>query len=433
MSENTNNRTVSQTEIKKVNSYAWVTYAILAVIYMFVAFHRNSPGVMRNSLEEAFNANAQQFAMIGSSFFYAYLIMQVPAGILNDKFGPKKIALIFTTITAIGSVLFGLAQSLTVAYIARFLVGFGVSVMFISLIKIQNTWFPSNKQALMVGITGIAANLGAMFAQTPLVWLSNTIGWRMTFIALGILTAVFVAMIAFFVKDKPEDIGLPSMADIEGREVNRQPVKVTTALKSVLSNKYTWISAVVFFGLYTGYIMLLGTFGTSFVVERYGVSVSQAANYMIVASIGALIAGIVIGSMSDKMKNRKSMLIIYTILTVLAWAIFVYVKLPNMLLIPLLFILGFVMSAFALCWTISNETNDPRFGGISSAVVNTIGYSGSAIAPVIMGNFIDQDPTFAGYQRGFLIVIILIAVGALVAFILPETHAKNISAELNTK
>ena len=418
---------ITNEQRSKMKRYAWQSYTILAIIYLFVAFHRNSPVVLKGPIQETFNANTQEFALVTSFFFYPYLLMQLPAGILTDKFGPKRIVLFFTSITAIGSLLFGFSSTITMTYLARAMVGLGVSTVFIGLIKIQSTWFPSSKQAFMIGVTGIAANLGALCAQTPLVWLSEALGWRMTFIALGVITAIFVLLVALLVKEKPSDVGLPSMAELEGRVVNRQPVKVSQGLKSVLSNRNTWLAAFVFLGLYTGYIVLFGAFGSAFIQEFYQVELSQASAYLMIATVGALVAGLVIGTVSDSLKKRKLPIIVFMLLTLVAWVVFVYVKLPISLLMVLMFVLGFVMSAFVLCWTIANETNDPRFAGISSAVVNTIGYLGSAIAPSVMANIIDNQPGHYGYQQAFLVIIVLIAIGTVLSFFLPETNAENIS------
>ena len=137
----TDNRAVKSEQIKKVERYRWVVWLILAITYVFVTFHRMSAGVVKSDLQKAFNIGAAQFANIGAMYFYAYFIMQIPSGILADKIGPKKTVFIFSIIAAVGSICFGLAPGLGVAYISRFLLGIGVSVVFVCFIKIQTRWF----------------------------------------------------------------------------------------------------------------------------------------------------------------------------------------------------------------------------------------------------------------------------------------------------
>ena len=77
-------------QIKEVESYRWIVWLVLAATYVFVTFHRMAAGVVKTDLQEAFNIGSAQFANIGSMYFYAYFIMQIPSGILADKLGPKR-------------------------------------------------------------------------------------------------------------------------------------------------------------------------------------------------------------------------------------------------------------------------------------------------------------------------------------------------------
>lgn len=421
-------REFSQQEIKKVESYRWVVWTILAAVYIFVTFHRMGTGVVRNDLQQAFSIGAAQFANIGSMYFYAYFIMQIPSGILADKFGPKKTVAIFSILAAIGSVMFGLAPNIIVAYIGRFLVGIGVSVVFICLIKIQSRWFYSRNFALMIGFVGLAANLGAILAQTPLVYASQQFGWRNTFVYMGLAMVFFAILTILFVKDDPSDMGLPSMDELENRSVSSAKIEVVSALKSIMSNKRTWVISLAYIGLYTGYIVFLGTFGVSFLMQAYNITKVQAANYVILAIIGSAVSGLVIGYISDRFKNRKIPLVVFSIMTLLGWILLIYTRMPLSLLTPFLFIFGFVMSCFTMCWTVGNEVNDRRFSGIATGVVNCVGFFGAAIIPVIMGKILDanKDMPAVGYEKAYLVLIGLIAVSTVATFFTTETGAKNI-------
>lgn len=414
--------------IKKVEKYRWVVWTVLAALYVLVTFHRMAAGVVKTDLQETFKIGSAQFANIGAMYFYAYFIMQIPSGILADKLGPRKTAASFSILAAIGSVIFGLAPNIMIAYLGRFMVGIGVSVVFICLIKIQSRWFYAKNFALMVGFSGIAANIGAILAQTPLVIAANTFGWRNTFIYLGLAMVIFAILVAIFVKNDPTDMDLPGMDELEGRPAAVSDIKVREALKSVMSNKKTWIISLTFIGLYTGYIVLLGTYGVSYIMAFYGLSKIKAANLIIAAVVGAMVSGLVIGYVSDKIKKRKIIIVSLSIVTLICWIVFIYVKLPVALLTVFLFIMGFVMSCFTMCWTVANEVNDRRYSGIATGVVNCIGFAGAAVVPVIMGNIIDtfKDAPVVGYQRAYFVLIILVAVSTLLSFFTAETNATNV-------
>jgi sugar phosphate permease len=418
-------------QIKEVESYRWIVWLVLAATYVFVTFHRMAAGVVKTDLQEAFNIGSAQFANIGSMYFYAYFIMQIPSGILADKLGPKKTVASFAVLAALGSVVFGMAPTIMVAYIGRFMVGIGVSVVFICLIKIQSRWFYAKNFALMIGFVGLAANTGALLAQTPLVFAVNTFGWRNTFVFMGVAMIIFAVLTMVFVKDDPTDMGLPGMDELEGRPAVKSDIKVGESLKSVMSNPRTWIVSVVNVGLYTGYIILLGTYGVSYLIAAYGLTKVAAANLIISAVVGSAVGSIAIGFLSDKIKKRKFILVICNAVTLAGWLIFVYVKLPVALLAPFLFIFGFVMTGFTMTWTIANEVNDRRLSGIATGVVNCVGFAGAAILPVLMGNILDANKlnVFAGYQKAFLILIVVMAASFISSLFATETNAHNVYKE----
>jgi len=428
---NTNADEKRKEQIKKVESYRWVVWTILALMYIFVTFHRLGTGVVKADLQKTFNIGAAQFATIGSMYFYAYFIMQIPSGILADKLGPKKTVTLFSILAAIGSVTFGLSQTLTMAYVGRFIVGIGVSVVFICLIKIQSRWFYSKNFALMIGFVGLAANAGALLAQTPLVFATSTFGWRNTFVFMGVAMIIFSVLTLIFVKDDPTDMGLPGMDELEGRPSVKSDIRVGESLKSVMSNPKTWIVSIVNVGLYAGYIILLGTYGVSYLIAAYGLTLVQAANLIISAVVGSAAGSIAIGFASDKIKKRKFILIICSAATLAGWLIFVYVKLPVAVLAVFLFIFGFVMTSFTLTWTIANEVNDRRLSGIATGVVNCVGFAGAAVLPVLMGNILDTNKinVFAGYQKAFLILIVVMVASFISSLFATETNAHNVYKE----
>ncbi|MDK9711359.1 MFS transporter [Acidaminobacter sp.] len=428
MLQNNQGYVLDRPEVKKLERYRWVVWTILALTYIFVTFHRMATGVVKAELQETFGIGAAQFATIGSMYFYAYFIMQIPSGILADKIGPRKTAMWFSILAAVGSVIFGLAPTLEMAYLGRFIVGIGVSVIFICLIKIQSRWFYSRNFALMIGFVGLAANTGALMAQTPLVYATGVLGWRTTFVALGIMMLFFAGLTKAFVKDDPTEMGLPGMDELEGRPSAKSDVKVLPALKSVLSNPRTWTVSIVNIGMYVGYIVLLGQFGVPYLMESYGLERVQAANMIIAAVAGSAVGAMVIGYVSDRIKRRKPVLVVLSVVSLIGWLLFVYVGIPVAILPVFLFLHGFAITNFTMTWTIANEVNDRRLSGIATGVVNCIGFAGAAIVPVFMGRILDTYSATpqVGYDKAFLILIVVVTISVLASFFATETNAENV-------
>lgn len=419
---------VDRPDVKKLERYRWVVWTILALMYIFVTFHRMATGVVKAELQEAFGIGAAQFANIGSMYFYAYFIMQIPSGILADKIGPRKTVTWFSLLAAAGSVIFGLAPTLAIAYLGRFMVGIGVSVVFICLIKIQSRWFYSRNFALMIGFVGLSANSGALLAQTPLVYATSLLGWRMTFVILGVMMLFFAGLTKAFVKDDPSEMGLPGMDELEGRPTVKSDLKVLPSLKSVLSNPRTWAVSVVNIGMYVGYIVLLGQFGVPYLMTSYGLERIPAANMIIAAVLGSAVGAMAIGYISDRIKRRKPVLVALSVLSLVGWLLFVYVKMPVAVLPVFLFLHGFAITNFTMTWTIANEVNDRRLAGIATGVVNCIGFAGAAVLPVVMGKILDTYSAAPqlGYEKAFQVLIAVVAVSAVVSFFATETKAENV-------
>jgi len=138
---------------QEVSPYRWVVWGILVSIYLIVFFHRLSVGVITGDLDKSFGMNATQIANLGAMYFYAYTVMQIPTGILVDHLGPKKTAIAGCIVAAFGSIIFALSINIPMAYLGRLLVGLGVSVIFLCVLKIQSNWFPAEKFASMSGLT----------------------------------------------------------------------------------------------------------------------------------------------------------------------------------------------------------------------------------------------------------------------------------------
>lgn len=213
---------------QKLSHYRWVVWGILVSIYLIVFFHRLSAGVIAEDLINPFGMTATQIANLGSMYFYAYTIMQIPSGILADHLGPKKTAIMGCFVAAIGSLIFSFAVNVPMAYVGRLLVGLGVSVIFLCVLKIQANWFPAEKFATMSGLTSFIGGLGGLLAQGPLLMVVGLMGWRNSFLLMGIITIALAILTLLFVKNTPTERGLP--------EVNPQQAQTSAERESIFPN-----------------------------------------------------------------------------------------------------------------------------------------------------------------------------------------------------
>ncbi|AOY75718.1 MFS transporter [Clostridium formicaceticum] len=429
------------TEERKLKTYRWYVWGALVIAYIIVFFHRLSIAVVREELVEAFDITSTTFANLGSAYFYPYMVMQIPSGILADSLGARKTVTLGTLVAAIGSILFGYAPTIAVAFLGRFLVGIGVSVVFIAILKVQSQWFFEREFATMSGLTAFMGNLGGIFAQTPLAVLVAYFTWRTTFIGIGVISLGIALLCYMVVRNSPADMGLPTIESLEGkkREIIKTPPLGEGLVKALL-NKRTWPPFLAFVGFFGAFMTLTGTWGPSYLMEVYGFSRQEAPNYTTVAMLGLSLGCIIIGKISDAMKSRKMPMLGFGGIYVTTWGMLVFVgggKPPVGMLYPLFFAMGVGCSTFVLGWACGKEVNHPSIAGISTSIVNIGGFLGAAVLPPILGRVFDRYADVleatALFQKAFMYCFIFAAAGFLFIFFIKETHCKNIYEENKQK
>jgi len=166
--------TLEKSRVKKVLSYRWAVFGILAFAYFFVYFHRVSSAVVSNDLQIIFGVStAASIALLSSVYFYAYTIMQLPSGLLTDNWGPRKTVSFFTLVAAAGAILTGIASTFETVIAGRLLIGVGVAMVYIPTMKILAAWYRKNEFASLSGILLAVGNIGALSAAGPLALMSD--------------------------------------------------------------------------------------------------------------------------------------------------------------------------------------------------------------------------------------------------------------------
>jgi sugar phosphate permease len=412
-----------------VNYYRWVDWGILVTIYLVVFFHRLSIGVIAGELNKDFGMSAMQIANLGAMYLYAYIAMQIPTGILVDHLGPKKTVIIGCIVAVASSVMFSLSRSIIMAYLSRLLVGLGVSVVFLCLLKIQSNWFPAKKFATISGLTSFIGSMGGLLAQTPLILLVNIIGWRNAFLVMGIITLILAVLVALFVKNTPKEMGFPAVNPQETQSIN-QKQSIASQLLEVAKNPRVWYPAFVFGGVNGGFLLFTGTFGVSYIISVYGLSKTYAANLISIALLVAGIVSLLIGRISDKLRMRKLPIIVLAAITVMAWVIVVFMNPPVILMSILILLIGATSSIAVLCWSVGKEVSNPKLAGMAMSIVNVFGFIFAAILMVVCGKIIDISTTNGlnsdlAYTKAFIVVIISSIIAIVFAFFTTETRCEN--------
>ena len=421
---------------KSYDTHKWRNWTVLAVAFLVVFFHRYSTGVVADDLIRDMGLTGTQVSNLASMYFYAYALMQIPSGLLSDFVGPKRTTMAGMLLAGLGAILFGLAPGVYAAYGARLLVGMGVSVVFISLLKVQSLWFAPTRYATMTGMASVVGNVGGIMATTPLALLVLAVGWRNSFVFIGAGSLLLAAVIWTLVVDRPEHAGFSS----RGTDNAKPEFGLLRSLKMVASVRDTWVNFIVVAGLMSGVMSFSGMWGVTYLMQVYGMDKALASRYVLLLTLGILVGSAFVGWIADRLKQTRILIIAGSGLTTLFWFYVVVLASampPAWLLAPLYFTAGFTGIVFMLCFANTKAVNNPQLSGTATGVVNIAGFMTTAVANVLIGWRLDSlwDGTVvegvryygqSGFQQGLLILLGLAAMAFIASFALREPSVSKI-------
>jgi len=414
---------------------AWLTWSIPTFLFLIAFFHRPAPGVMAKELMAAFDATGALVGLVSATYFYSYAGFMIPAGLLIDAYGVRRVVSAGGAVMAAGALLMAAAWSQPALFTGRFVVGLGATVTFVGALKVAATWFPASQFGTLSALTATAGVLGSLIATVPLAWLVAAAGWRGALAAVGLATLAGAALAGWLVRDRP---------DGGARDAPRPALRaVVRGMVEVLLNPHTWPPFLAFFFLYAaaGNIML---WIVPCLRDVYGLPTTRAAGYAMATSLALLVAAPLTGVLSDRVVRRRKLP--YTVLAAAQfalWAVFVATlgAAPLAWVWALLFLLGAASGSFVLTWPIGREVNPPALAGVAVAVVNLGGFLGAALTQGALGAVLDARWAGAveagarvypvgAYRAAFAVCAAFVLAAALLTLLMRETHGRNIHAEL---
>lgn len=361
--------------------YRWVVYSV-AVLAFTVAVMLTSISVVVPDLMRDLKITATEIGMIAAVYSMVYAIMQIPGGILADRLGPRKVMTIFLIIGFGGILLFSWAPTYRFNLWGRTITAFGVSVLYVNHIKVIRGWFTTEEMGLVMGIGASINSIGSLIATPVLAYLTLSIGWRITFSIIGVLTLLFSILCWFFVRDHSPtvEIKLDSSDGIWDQ--------FQTSWKLLTSNRQFILLFLITFFSYGGVAMVFNTWGIPYLMQSFNFTKMKAAWFLTFTSLLGLLGAPFWGYLSDKVvKRRKPFLVIGLIgistpmLVIALWG-----EVLNDLTLLIAFgIIGFTMSCVLLAYTMINEMVPSSISGFFSAFLNMGPYLGSSLFVFLTG------------------------------------------------
>jgi sugar phosphate permease len=421
---------------KRVERLRWTAFALGATAFVLAFFHRLAPGAIAGELQQAFGTSSASLGLLAATYFYVYFSMQVPAGILADTLGPRRIFTAGALVAGAGSVLFGLAPDLGLAVFGRFLVGLGVSVAFIAVLKLNAAWFLERQFATMTGLLMFIGNLGGLLSAAPLAWVAAQTSWRNVFVAAGGLSLLLAAVTWLFLRDNPRELGLPSMQQLEGKpEYPPARENWRRALATVLANRRTWPGFFMHFGQIGAYLSWGGLWAIPYLREVRGMERQLAAWHTSLMIACFALAALAVGALSDRIGRRTPLMRALGFAYVLCWLPLIWGgAMPLAASLALFALMGVAIAGSTLVWAYGKEVNPPAYSGTSTSVVNTGGFLGPALLQPLVGWVLDRSSggaahTLDDWRRALAVLFAFALFGWLCTFLVTETRGRNIYRE----
>lgn len=364
----------------------WIIWVLAAFFYFYEYFLRVAPSVMIPELMGVFQVDATAIGALSGFYFYIYAPMQLPVGVLTDKYGARRLLAFAALIAGLGALLFALSDYYWIAATGRFFMGGGSAFAFVGLVYICSHWFAEKKRGILIGLGSSIGTLGAVIGEGPLELMIEKFGWRTANLQLGILGLALAAIIFLLVRNDP-----PEMAKYDLR-MKKPPEKIWDNLGIVCKNGYTWLNAFVSLFIYVTTPGFAALWGISFIKTTYGISTELAGFAVSMIFIGWAIGGPILGLFSDKIQKKKPIIISSSLIGVALMSIIVFVSgIPISLLFLLFFAVGFISGSQLLTYSYSIDINPDHTKGTATAFTNFMAILGGALMQPFIGFLLDLN------------------------------------------
>lgn len=360
----------------------WIVWGVAALFYLYEMILRVSPSVMTNQLMETFHVSSTTLGVLVSFYYYSYNALQIPCGMIVDKFGPRVIITFSSILCTVGAFMFCNAETLWVAQLSRFVMGAGSACAFLSTLKLTSTWFMPAQFAMITGLTVMMGKLGGA-SQSLMSRGVAANGWHSTVFTLGLIGVAVTALCWLLIKDKPDQ------TEVDAPIVEQHD---TFNLRSVLKTKAVWIIGIVG-GLM--YIPITG-FAELWAVP-YIMTVCEIDNKTASDISALLYFGFAMGSPIFAVISRKlnCHLLAMKLSCFLAMMIFGFVCFfPELISLngmrALFFCGGASMAGQVLCFSVAKENTDISVGGTTIGFTNTLVMLSGLIFQPLIGLILDM-------------------------------------------
>ncbi|MDO8954733.1 MAG: MFS transporter [Gammaproteobacteria bacterium] len=415
------------------NYLPWVIWLLGALFFLAEYFVRISPSVITQNLMSTFHVSAFTLGGLSGFFYYAYISMQIPVGVLVDRFNSKRLLIGANLVCAISCLLFAGMHNIEIGFLSRFLMGLGAAFAFVGTLKLISLWFPPKRFALLAGCTQALGMLGAVIGDAPMSMVFSHFGWRQAMYGISGIFILLALLMLFFI---------PKKHPFSPAALESSPIKVWPSLATVLSNPQTWLNCLFIGLLYAPTACFGELWGVNFISSSQDISTTQAAAEVGFIFIGMAIGCPLLGFLSDRQGKRLMIMRLSCIICFIVMGFIIYHTLLSTRHISAsvfslaFFIYGLANSGIVPSYALSSEINPHKLTGIALGVTNMASVLIGAIFIPLVGWILDtlwngtvlngaRVFTLHDYQIAFILLPLCFVLALISSAFLNETFCQS--------
>ena len=412
---------------------AWMILGCAWLFYLYEYVLRVSPSVMTNDLMVDFGVTSTALGVLVSFYYFSYVVLQIPCGIIIDSFGPRKVITFSAVLCVVGSIFFAYSENLLMAQIGRFLMGAGSACAYLSCAKVGAEWFHPSKFAVIAGMTMMMGTFGGMLGS-PFALLVNGLGWRSAMLVAAVAGAGVTLASWLIIRDYPKDI--------EKEESMPSQAPLLQGLKLVAANPQNWLIGIYGCMMYLPLSAFAELWGVPFLMERYGIDNEIASRGSIMVFLGMALGSPLGAWLSNYCQSRKKIMSWSALGTLIAFAVVFYVpNIPLNLMFTILFLGGLISGGQILYFAAAKEVSPPHNSGTTIGFTNCLVMISGPIFQPLLGWLLDfawdgkMTPegapvyTLLTYQYAFSAVMVALLFSWIIVQFVRETYNSTFVAE----
>jgi len=402
---------------------AWLIWFTAASFILFKLLIQFSSGIIIEQLMESFSLTAFGGGLLASVYYYVYVMLQVPAGFLIDRYGTRRMLSTAATVCGLGCFIFATAHYIMLAAFGRLLMGAGASFAFVGTMSLIARWFSSHRFGFMTAMTETLGMGSSLFGSYALAHLVQRFGWRSAMEEIAALALLIAMSLAIIIRNAPKHT--TRLASANKRLLCQD-------FKSLVKKPVIWLNGIYCSAMFSIITVFVALWGVPFMQKVHHLSLSQATLLCNLMFVGVAFGTLLIGWLDSHIRSRRTLMITTAVIASIILFILIYdTTLSILIAVALMLLLGLMTSSYVASFIISNQVSGQHTRGSAAGITNMLCVGSAPILQPFVGLMLyllsdhQQQTSFIAYEIGHFqlalsIIPIVVVVAGIIAFWLPN-------------